>query len=191
MAKIIEEESKGARVVIQSERFGDPAIEHVKKTLVLKYDREAHDAGRKGLWWIGKAKRAELERLLAEVATLPFEETKKEEDVSKCRVYAKVKYKGRGWYVIAESHAQNRCRICNLDGKGPTGGGPAWVDMADCDMEKTYEAREFRGQPQYSTIGSLKRFRDRQANPETARVQCPECDAWHDANESCRECGGC
>jgi hypothetical protein len=23
------------------------------------------------------------------------------------------------------------------------------------------------------------------------RVQCHECDAWHDAGENCRECGGC
>lgn len=116
------------------------------------------------------------------------------EDVSKCRVYAQVEYKGRRYYVIAETRDLTRCRLTTLDGLTPF-----WVDCADCNLVKRYEGREVwdgrrysgRTVTRYSTIGSLREFRDRQKNPETARHQCMECGSWCNAGEPCRDCGGC
>lgn len=169
------------------------------------------DAGGKA-WWIGAKKEAAARALLAdaalprEVAADKAEEEGRDEDAAALRasppaenldgkrVYAQIEYKGRRYYVIAEMADLTRCRLATLDGMAPF-----WADCSACNLIRRYEGRQawdgrrYSGKTvtRYSTIGSLRSFRDRQKNPDTARVQCPECDAWHDAGEDCRECGGC
>ncbi len=210
MARIIEEKCTARRVYLLSEKFGDPGIECVKEAgITLTYDREAAEAGNKGLWYCGAAKRAAIEKLLAEFAARPVIEKlladfaskpveSKPEDVSRCRVHAKVKYKGRSYYVIAEAQSKGRCRVCTLDGQGPhRESGPEWVDMADCVAEKVYEGREHRGRMEYSTIGSLKKFRDSQRDAEKAGTPpCAACgrrseNLIEDMEDGLMKCRGC
>lgn len=123
----------------------------------------------------------------------------KPEDLSDARVYAAVTYKGRRYYVVAEQRDKAtgqplRCRLTTLDGATPF-----WADCSACELVRTYGGREqwdgrhYSGRTVtvYPTVGSLRDFRDRQKNPETARVQCHECGSWHDATAQCRDCGGC
>lgn len=115
------------------------------------------------------------------------------EDVSDCRVYAQVEYKGRRYYVVAETKDQIRCRLTTLDGMTPF-----WVDCQACNLIRTYEGREVwdgrrysgKTRTEYPTIGSLRAFRDRQRDPATRRGCCTECGAWGPAGQSCSECGG-
>lgn len=189
-----------------------------------------HWDGEERCWWIGTAKRAEAEALVAALNGGITAESAKaaesvdldpnttppgivadklddagrtkeaealreppKEDLSKCRVYAQVEYKGRRYHQIARTGDGSRLRLCTLDTDGPV----FWADATECQTVKTYAGREqFGGYHRgtitvYPTIGSLRRFRDRQRDPNARkRVQCHECDAWHDAGETCPECAG-
>lgn len=131
------------------------------------------------------------------------------EDVSACRVYAKVEYKGRQYYVIAETKTQAtateapqplRCRLTTLDGMTPF-----WVDCTACNLLRRYEGkqrwdgRRYSGRTVtvYPTIGSLKEFRDEQRSGEKAGV--PACVACgkrseslvHDLEDGMMKCRSC
>lgn len=107
------------------------------------------------------------------------------------RVLAKVKYKGQDYFVIAESQAQNRCRICKMNGTG------FWVDMADCERLKTYQPREFRGRKEYTTLGSIRRFVAGQKRlEESGAERCAACGKRNnhlveDLEDGLRKCRGC
>lgn len=147
------------------------------------------DADRR-LWWVGSAKQAQAEAFLASLSAASTA-APAAEDVSDCRAYAQVEYRGRRYYVIAESHQQGRCRLTTLDGMTPF-----WVDMSDCNLVRTYEGRRrFAGYGRgevtvYPTIGSLRAFRDQQRDPATARGECTECGHWGPRGHRCTECGG-
>jgi hypothetical protein len=197
-----------------------------------------HWDGDRRQWWIGKAKREELEAVVATLnGALPeaasaaatvglrpdapacavadklreeghdddadkvqiaMEMPAPAEDLSRCRVYAQVEYKGRRYYVIAEARNVGRCRLTTLD--GPLA---FWADMADCTVVRTYEGRAKwngrRGSASadvtvYQTLGELKSFRDRQARTQGTgreRVQCIECGSWYAMADGCGDCGGC
>ena len=171
------------------------------------------DADRRA-WWIGAAKAAELAALVTELQT-PREiladkaedEGKPElaaelraappaEDVSGKRVYASVTYKGRRYYDIGEMRSADgvvsRCRLATLDQGGPV----FWADAPACELIRTYEPRQkwdgrrYSGKTitVYTTIGGLREFRDRQANPATARGECTECGEWGPRGQTCEEC---
>lgn len=141
-----------------------------------------------------RAEEAGKDALAAELRAAP-----PAEDVSGKRVYAQVAYRGRRYYVIAEAVPDaegrpTRCRLATLDQGGPV----FWADCSACELIRRYEGREVwagrrysgRTETVYPTVGSLRRFRDRQRDPATARHQCPECGSWCDAGEECRDCGG-
>lgn len=128
---------------------------------------------------------------------LAMEKPPRPPDYSKNRVYAKVTYRERIYYVIAETKDLVRCRLTTLDMM------PAfWVDCADCTLEKRYAGQErwngsygrgHRSEMQYPTVGSLRRFRDRQkkdAGTGNERIRCPECDTWFTLADGCHNCGG-
>lgn len=125
------------------------------------------------------------------------------EDVSDCRVYAHVEHKGRRYYVIAESrHPETRLplrvRLTTLDGMAPF-----WVDAQDCTLIRTYEPREvrvgFRGRTEtvYTTVGSLRQFRDDQeAGRRAGHPQCAACGKRSDRlvtdhEDGLRKCRAC
>lgn len=121
------------------------------------------------------------------------------EDVSDCRVYAKVAYKGRTYYVIGRTmndrHQPVRVRLATMQEDGPV----FWADASACALLKEYPGRKKwdgrrysnREVTVYTTLGSLREFVVSQKNPDTARQQCMECGSWFGAGEQCRDCGGC
>lgn len=195
-------------------------------------------------WWIGAAKRADAEALVAELngaspqfvgaTATPVSDraaesaglepgtpagivadkledagdTKKAaelrkpvEDLSDCRVYAKVAYKGRTYYVIAETKDQTRCRLATLQEDGPV----FWTDCAACELVKRYHGREVwdgrrysnRTVTKYTTLGSLRSFVAEQKRAEQAGVpQCAACGKRnehlvHDLEDGLMKCRAC
>lgn len=155
-------------------------------------------------WWIGTAKRDAATALVERLNTRPAADdpagsenpnlgkglpAASESDDR--RVYAKVTYKGSNYYVIAESHAQGRCMVCRLTGSG------FWIDMAACELVKTYAPREYRGRTEYTTLGSIRRFVERQkAGERDGLPQCAACgkrsnDLHHDLEDGLQKCYGC
>lgn len=121
------------------------------------------------------------------------------EDVDACRVYAKLTYKGRTYYVIAETRDQTRCRLTTLDGLAPF-----WADCSECELVRRYEGRErwdgrrYSGKTVtvYDTIGSLREYRDSQAKAKTAgHPACAACGKRghlvHDLEDGLSKCRGC
>lgn len=182
----------------------------------------SHWDGDRRQWWIGAAKKAEAETLVAklngsasETVRVPTAESAKlaesvgldantpadivadklqdagrdkeaaairtpKEDLSDCRVYAKVEYKGRTYYVIAETKDRTRCRLATLQEDGPV----FWAQMAECSLLKTYQGREkwdgrrYSGKTitVYTTLGSLRDFVETQKRADAAgHPACPEC----------------
>lgn len=163
------------------------------------------DSGRRQ-WWIGAKKAAELEALVERINAAPNADapdtratglpTMSERD--DCRVYAKVTYKGSNWYVVAEAHDKGRCKICKLSGVG------FWVDMADCEIVKTYAGRPERGaygrptgRTVYTTLGTIRSFVSDQRDKEARDVpQCAACGKRsdylvEDMEDGCMKCRGC
>jgi hypothetical protein len=168
------------RVYIRTQ-YGDDAAR-----LAVKGIGATWDAARK-LWWVGAGKRAEAERVAAEVEALPAVDPNAPPPDSS-RILAKVTHKGRPHYVLAESG--DRCRIAPLN-------GPAlWADKAACEFVRAYEPREFRGRTEHQTIGSLRRFAAQQRAGEAAGV--PACAACgkrgrlvEDLEDGRMKCRGC
>jgi hypothetical protein len=162
-------ELEGQRVYLAGLPFA--AKDAAKEELGAKWDADRRQ------WWVGRVKLAAAvafaERVNAQPAAAPAAE-----DVSKCRAYAQVMYKGRRYYVVAETADVTRCRLTTLDGLAPF-----WVDCAACELVKRYEGtprgweggRFGRREIVYPTIGSLRDFRDRQKAEEAKGT--PACAA--------------
>lgn len=203
-----------------------------------------HWDGDRRQWWIGAAKRADAESLVAELnGTAPqfagasataasdraaarvglepgtpagivadrLEEAgdakradelrKPVEDLSDCRVYAKVEYKERTYYVIAETKDRTRCRLATLQEDGPV----FWADMSACRLIKTYPGRQVwdgrrysgRTVTRYTTLGSIREFVADQKQAEAAgHPQCTVCgkrssDLVRDLETGGMACRGC
>ncbi len=195
MAHIDATISTGRRLYVRT-AYGEPVVAGLKSL-------GAHWDGAAKAWWISPTKRAAVEELLvgadkaAEEA--PYEPAKPE-DVTACRVYARVTHGGRPYYVIAETKDLTRCRITTLDGAAPR-----WVDCADCELIRRYEGRERWDGRRYSgktitvypTIGSLREFRNEQRQGEKDGLPaCPVCgkrsnNLVHDLETGMEACRGC
>lgn len=130
-----------------------------------------HWDGDRKLWWIGAAK---AESIAAIVGGMNGKEAPKE-DLDGKRIYAKVSYKGRNYYVIAEG--TEKVRLTVLDGSIDF-----WADRGLCELVKRYEVRTRfggygRGQVEvYQTLGSMRRFiaESRQADKQIAAGEIPD-----------------
>lgn len=97
------------------------------------------------------------------------------EDLSNKRLFGKVNYKGRNYYVIAEG--QDRLRLTVLDGSIDF-----WADRSLCELVKRYEVRTRfggygRGQVEmYTTLASIREFisESKQADKQIAAGEIPE-----------------
>jgi ribosomal protein L37AE/L43A len=194
MAHIRSDASSATRVYVQT-AYGEPVVAGLK-ALGAHWDTE------KKMWWVGKAKRAAVEALLvgADAEKDAGWPEKAAEDLDGARVHAQVEYKGRKYYVIAETKDLTRCRLMTLD----AGFAPFWADCAGCNLVRRYEGREawdgrrYSGKTvtQYQTIGSLRRFRDYQN--EALRNGNPACAACgrrgelvEDLEDGAWKCRGC
>ena len=197
MATIRDDLSTGLRVYIQT-RFGEPFVDEIKKV-------GGHWDGEKKMWWISPRKRKALEEALVE-ADRELDRRKdagepevKPQDPDDIRLTGKGRYKGKVYYAGAVSKDGRRVRLLTLpdaDGKYLD----FWADCAEVEQVKKYERRyvwdgvRYSGRKveKYTTLGSIADFIRRQKDPDRVkRVQCMECDAWHDEGEPCHECGGC
>jgi hypothetical protein len=185
MADVVTLERVGVRVYFVGNTF--PVKDRIK-------GMGGHFDGDRKQWWVGAAKAADAEKLVAALAGGP----PPAEDLDSARVYAKARYKGRSYYVIAFAADRTRARLASLDGKVvfwkdvvPAGGSGS--DEAAV-IEKTYQPRErFGGYGrdtvrEYQTLGGLRRFVERQKDPAQARGRCTECDHYGPIGETCHEC---
>lgn len=126
-------------------------------------------------WWIGKAKRAEIEETISKMAgttsTAGNGERPKETADDKTPVRGKVAYKGRTYYLIAESRDGNSYKVCTLDGQIVF-----WARRdSGAQVVKRYFPREFYGRQEYQTLGGIRRFIEgRKANPDDPRYMTRE-----------------
>lgn len=189
-------EKIGARVYLVGLPFA--AKDEAKR--VLGMSGSNFDRDRK-CWWVGAAKRAEAEAFVATLNNGGGEsgDTPKAEDLSNARVYAKVKYQDRTFFVIAETRDVTRCRLVTLADDAV----PFWVDCAACELVKRYEGREERGfrgptgRMVYQTLGSMRKFVNDQKAKEAAGVpQCAACGKRsggliEDYEDGLMKCRGC
>ncbi len=176
--------------------FGEPAVAPLKE-LGVHWDPDSRR------WWISSAKKDQVAAILAahqfdprkaldraaaadqaeEAGASPEAAAKlreaPREDISTCRIYAQVEYKGRRYYVIAETKDLSRCRLATLDGSLVF-----WADCSACNLLKRYEPREvwdgrrYSGttRTEYQTIGSMRRFVEREKrNRADGGAVCAEC----------------
>ena len=118
-----------------------------------------HWDGERRQWWVGKAKQSELESIVnsggsvqAESSASGYVEPTPEELGSKpCT--AKVKYKGRMYFVVCESHS-GKLLLTVLDCSMSF-----WALRTDCDLVKRYEPRQSYGRGVvHQTVRSIRLF---------------------------------
>ena len=178
----IELQQEGQRLYFTGDTF--PIKDRLKQELGAKFDRDRKQ------WWCGAVKATRAKELIASLGTAQPPTEKTPQDPDCIRLTGKGEYKGRLYYIGSTTRDGTRVRLLTL----PDATGKFldfWVDTSAVKTVKTYSPREYRGRMEYTTLGSIAGFIARQKNPSTARVQCPECDAWHDASAPCSECGGC
>lgn len=163
-----------------------------------------HWDGEKRAWWIGTSKASELAKVIESINTpssTSSNPSTAKKDPHEIRLTGKGRYKGREYYAGSITRDGLKVRLLTL----PDAAGEFldfWASCSEVEQTKTYAPREvwdgrrYSGKTvtKYTTLGSIADFiaqQKRDAGTGRERVQCHECDAWHDANESCRECGGC
>lgn len=193
MAHIRNDLTTGTRIYVQT-AYGEPIVAALKK-LGCHWDKDAK------CWWIGAAKKAALQDVL--VASDQHKDAggpdKVAENLDDARVHAQVEYRGRKYYVIAETQDLTRCRLTTLDGMAPF-----WADCADCNLIRRYEPREVwdgrycsgKTRKEYQTIGSLRRFRDKQQEArQSGQPACAACGKHgrlvHDMEDGLEKCYSC
>lgn len=165
--KGIDTETTGRRIYITGNTFN---IKDEIKRIGGKWDADRR------AWWVGTARAAEVERLLA-ADELPPE---KPDDVV---VTGKARYKGRSYFVRGagtdKTNGNTRLRLTSLDAKVDF-----WATLGNGPDEAAWERRY----ETVTTLGKLRRFVERQKSPATRRSRCTECDAWGPCGETCDEC---
>lgn len=164
MSQPITLERIGQRVYIVGNTF--PVKDQLKKA-------GCHWDGERRQWWIGAAKAAAIEAIVAAPAA-PAEESG--DDV---RLIGKAMYKGRTYYVRALSGDRTRARLISLDGRidfwatvGPAE-DQAQVVKTYAPRERTYRGRTTRT---YTTLGSIRRFLEQEAaNRKAGGPVCAAC----------------
>jgi len=159
----------------------------------------AHWDGDRKAWWIGAAKRSDLEAMLAATPAQSAERTpapQSDSAGSDTEVRAKAQYKGRTYYVIWEGETKRgrAAKLCFRDGSKVF-----WADAGAVQIVKRYGRENFRsGRTEYPTIGSLQRFaeemrsgkRNDLGHRDGQRYECEECGEYVTAGEgSCWETG--
>lgn len=186
MARIRDDLTTGRRVYIET-AYGEPVVEKLKD-LGATWDRE----GGTKCWWIGAKKRSQVEALLAEPPPPPGTPAAKE-DPDRVRLVGKCKYKGRTYYArfIGETKKGYSAKLTDLKGdiefwakcarpgeQGHDGSGDVAV------VVKTYAPREYRGRTEYTTLGSIQNFIQREASNRAAGgATCAACGTSGDLVE--------
>lgn len=144
-------------------------------------------------WWIGAAKAAEAEQLVAQAgtATTPAEPAKVSDD---SRVVGKAEYKGRSYYILwmgRTSKGDEKARLTVLDGSIDF-----WANLSEVTITKRYEPRQkFGGYGRgtvevHQTLGGIRRFIERQKKQEASGVHsaCGRRDCRRLEGKFCTDC---
>ncbi len=175
-------EREGSRIYISGDTF---AIKDRLKALGCH-----PEPGPSGFrWWIGVAKAAQIYALVDSVKNADPNAPKPKQDPNDIRLTGKGIYKGRTYYAGSMTRDGLKVRLLTLPDKD---GNylDFWALCSEVEQTKVYQIREYRGQKQYTTLGSIFSFIERQKNPATRRGECTECGAYGPSGESCSECGG-
>jgi hypothetical protein len=162
----ISTEKIGARIYVTGNTF--PVKNQLKAA-------GCHWDGDRKQWWIGAAKAADISSIVGNLANQPAPK----EDLGERRVYAKVEYKKRTYYVIAEG--ADRVRLTVLDGSIDF-----WADKAECNLIKEYQPRQVWDGRRYSnntvtrytTLGSLRDFIAQRKKEEATVTAGGVPDGW-------------
>lgn len=161
------------------------------------------DAERKQ-WWIGVGKASAIEAIIKgdTQAVVQTPETTSE-NADSIKVVGKAKYKGKTYYVRWVGQCKNgeyKAHLTTIDAKISFWAACARPheqidgngDIA-CVL-KTYQSRTVGygryAHEEHTTLGSLRRFIERQKNPETRIGECTECGHHGPSGQRCTECGG-
>lgn len=193
-------EEVGARIYVTGNSF--------EFKTQLKAEGCHWDADRRQ-WWIGKAKKSAIESIVAksQQAATPTA-PQSPADTASIRVLGKAKYKGKSYYVRWVGTCKTgayKAHLITLDGSIDF-----WANCAQpheynqfdgngdvAKIEKTYDPREYRGQIEYTTLGSIRRYiesmKKEKSDPTVDR--CAECGkAGHlheDLEDGMMKCYGC
>lgn len=183
-------ETTGRRIYFVDSPY---AVRDAIKAIGAKWDAD------KRQWWVSTAKRADAEKLVAQLndPTAP----KVKEDPNNIRLTGKGRYKGREYYAGAV--VNGRVRLLTLpDDEGDY--LDFWVDCAEVEETKTYAPRQVwdgrRGSnntvTRYTTLGSIARFvREQKASEAAGLPQCAACGKrgrlTHDLEDGLMKCYGC
>jgi hypothetical protein len=171
-------ERVGARVYVTGDSY--PICDRLKR-VGCHWDSDRRQ------WWIGATKAEEL------TAILDSDEPTPQEDFSQSRVYGKVGYKERTYFVIAVTTGTDkpRVRLTTLDGSHVF-----WTDESEVRWVKRYTPRKDRYGTTYQTLDGLRRFVQQQKEAEAAGdPPCAACGRRgrlvEDLEDGLLKCRGC
>jgi hypothetical protein len=169
-------EKVGARVYVTGNSY--PIRDRLKRA-GCRWDPDRRQ------WWIGSSKAKELEQIVK--CSVPADSSeKKTEDPDTIRLVGKARYKGKTFYCRWVGHTRKgdyMAHLCSLDGKLDFWALCAQPHETQHDglgeiavITKMYQAREYRGRAEYTTLGSIQRFVERERkNREEGGEVCAEC----------------
>jgi hypothetical protein len=133
----------------------------------------AHWDDDRGAWWIGAAKRADIEAAIAAASAAAASQGPDRG----ARVIGRARYRERDYYCLTESRDGRRLLLCFRDGSKQF-----WADAAEATLTKRYGRENYRtGRIEYPTLGDML---DRAA--EWRRMSPEESDR----QRAIREAGG-
>lgn len=143
-------------------------------------------------WWVGRAKRAEIEAVIAREATAATEterapaadDRKPREDA---RVLARAAYKGKDYYVIAETRDGARRLLAARDGAFQF-----WAAADLAPITKHYGREDYRsGRTEYPTLsGMISRAREWRSMSREERTEATEDAEARRSGDACPCSGG-
>lgn len=165
-------ETVGQRIYIVGNTFA--VKEKIKAALRPNFDDDRRQ------WWVGTGKRAQVEKLIAELnAQPPPGQSSAESEPYTGAVVGKAKYNGRDYFVRWAGRTTRGSDAFHL----VTGDGKLsfWKDAAECQWTKQYEKRGRFGKldPErgsYPTLAGIQRFKERNAREAKATgIDCWKC----------------
>lgn len=160
-------ERQGQRVYLVGDTFA--AKDRIKSM-------GGHWDGDRRAWWVGAKKEADAQALVTALsAPQAADATRAKQDPSDIRLTGKGRYKGREYFAGSMTRDGLKVRLLTLpDAKGDY--LDFWALCSEVEQTKVYSPREYRGRMEYTTLGSIARFveRERRNRAEGGQV-CAEC----------------
>lgn len=159
-------EKQGARLYFVGDTY--PIKDRIKQL-------GGHWDGDRKAWWIGATKAEQAQSLVSSSVSSSgaSSESKKSGVPEDSKVVGKAEYKGRTYYVLWMGRCNSgaeKAHLTVLDGSIDF-----WADLSACNIIKRYSPREYRGRTEYTTLGGIRNFIERQREGERTGNICAEC----------------